>query len=169
MKNSKRVLTCSMVIGMLVFVGCSKNPEQNKASEVKVAAKQTSGVSGVPVQEAINAIRNYGNWWRAQPNSGRYIDGVTRSFLIPGNDLINVLKPSTDSSIIDYCQYKQARAYLGLDSSNTIHLYLTPVNDDGQDVILTNSEGREIVFDLTQPCPASCDLNSELYMAFEAN
>ncbi|MCU0440830.1 MAG: hypothetical protein MUE96_00380 [Bacteroidia bacterium] len=166
MKNLKGVFACSTVLSMLVFVGCSKNPEQNKASEVKVASKQTLGVSGVPVQEAINAIRNYGNWWRAQPNSGGYINRVTRSFLIPGGDLINVLQPSTDSTIIDYCQYKQARAYLGLDSNNTIHLYLTPVNDEGQDVIIINSEGREIVFDLTQPCPQVCDESSQLYQAF---
>ncbi len=168
MKNSLHAFAYSTMVGMLFITSCSNTSESKVSSEPKPTLQQTTELTGVPLQKALDAIARYGNWWRAEAegDSSVHINQVTRAFLIPGNDLINVLKPATDSSLIDFCEYKQARAYLGLDKNNVIHLYLTPVSSNGEDVILTNDSGQ-IVFDLTLPCPTNCDVTSELYQAFD--
>jgi hypothetical protein len=168
MKKPLLLLAFSTVVGMLLLTNCSNSNDSKTNIEAKKMLSETSELTGVPLKTALEAIARYGEWWRAQAegDTSVHIDQVTRAFLIPGKDLISVLNPTTDSTIIDYCEYKHARAYLGLDTNNIIHLYLTPVGEDNNDVFLSSPNGK-IVFDLTVPCPTNCDVTSELYKAFD--
>jgi hypothetical protein len=162
------ILIAGCACTMLAFVACSNNSSsQAETKETKAKATFTN-VQPVPLSEATSAIHAYGEWWRAKGLPDSSIENITRAFLIPGNDLVGVLDPANGSSnIIAECKYKQARAYLGLDVNNAIHLYLTPVDEQGRDVILTNpATGDQEVFDLTTPCPRTCDATSQLYTAF---
>jgi hypothetical protein len=167
MQKMKQLLVYSVSAGILILSACSNNTKQADQSEIKTITPMSESTTEVLLEDALSAITNYGNWWRAQPNSGGYINDVTRAFLIPGNDLVNVLKPNAGVNVLSQCKYDQARAYLGIDSSNVIHLYLTPVDAGGNDVILTNEQGQQIVYDLTTPCPITCDGKSVLYKAFD--
>lgn len=169
MKLKTLLLTVSSVLPLLTFTACS-NDASNKHEKQEQNSKPVTfkSVQAVPLSEATTAIHAYGDWWRSLNLPDSTLENVTRAFLIPGNDLIGVLDPSTGASgLIDQCKYGQARAYLGLDANNIIHLYLTPVNEQGDDVILKNATNdQQEVFDLTTPCPRTCDETSILYTAF---
>lgn len=163
----KKLLVYSATVSILILSACSNNTKQADQSEANAISPMSGSTTEVLLQDALSAISNYGNFWRSQPNSGSYINKVTRAFLIPGTDLVNVLKPNPGANLLGQCEYNQARAYLGIDSTNTIHLYLTPVDANGNDVILTNDQGQQIVYDLTSPCPVTCEPTSVLYKAFD--
>jgi|GEM_PF-2879357 hypothetical protein len=167
MKKMKQLLVYSASACILILSACTNNNKVTSTTEVKILTKMTESTTEVTLQTALASIYNYGNFWRSQPNSGSYINKVTRAFLIPGTDLVNVLKPNPGANLLGQCEYNQARAYLGIDSTNTIHLYLTPVDANGNDVILTNDQGQQIVYDLTSPCPVTCEPTSVLYKAFD--
>ncbi|MES2559648.1 MAG: hypothetical protein V4590_07915 [Bacteroidota bacterium] len=169
MKLKTLLVTVCSALPMLTFIACS-NTDSNNAQKKEQPNKPVAfkSVQAVPLSEATTAIHAYGDWLRSLNMADTTLIKVTRAFLIPGSDLVGVLQPTTGSmDVINQCNYKQARAYLGIDANNMIHLYLTPVNDDGVDVILTNPEsGDQQVFDLTTPCPRTCDEASILYTAF---
>lgn len=169
MKQVTNILAYAAVAGILIFTSCNKGSSNKKETEAKPITQQLSNANEVLLDTATAAIRRYGNFWRAQPNSPYYIDSVTRAFKIDGTDLIGVLKPLNGdvNRILNECTYSSARAYLGMDADNKVHLYFTPVDSDGNDVILTNNDGKHIVFDLTSPCPNTCDASSPLYQAFD--
>lgn len=169
MKLNTHLLTVYSALSLLTFAACSdqsSNKAEKQESQVKPATFKS--VQAVSLSEATKAIKAYGDWWRSLqlPDSTR--SELTRAFLIPGSDLIGVLEPVAGATdVMNQCNYKQARAYIGLDENNIIHLYLTPVNEEGMDVILTNpANGEQQVFDLTTPCPRTCDESSLLYTAF---
>lgn len=154
---------------LLTVIACSEAPSSKaEKKEIKTIPTAFTNIKSVPLSEATLAILNYGNWCRSLNLTPDELNNVTRAFLIPGNDLIGVLQPNTPvENLLSDCNYNQARAYIGLDSNNVLHLYLTPVNEEGQDVILSNpTNGEQHVFDLTSPCPNTCDAASELYNAF---
>lgn len=169
MKLKTLLLTGCGALSLLSFISCSNNaPSNADTKETQRKPVTFTSIQSVPLSEATTAIHAYGDWWRSLNLPDSTLSDVTRAFLIPGDDLIGVLEPTTGATdVIAKCNYKQARAYLGLDANNVIHLYLTPVNDQGVDVILTNpASGAQEVFDLTTPCPRTCDEASQLYTAF---
>jgi hypothetical protein len=168
MKIKSLLLTACGVLPLLTFMACSNSPSNTAETKEKQKPATFKAIQSVPLSEATTAIHAYGDWWRSLNLPDSTLTNVTRAFLIPGDDLIGVLEPTSGAAdVIARCNYKQARAYLGLDANNVIHLYLTPVNDQGVDVILTNpANGAQEVFDLTTPCPRTCDEASQLYTAF---
>jgi hypothetical protein len=168
MKLKTLFQTAGIVLPILAFTACSNNSQNNTEKQEQKKPNTFKSIQSVPLSEATTAIHAYGEWWRSLNLPDTTISNATRAFLIPGGDLIGVLEPTAGVvAVIDQCNYKQARAYIGLDANNIIHLYLTPVNEQGADVILTNPEsGEQEVFDLTTPCPRTCDEASLLYTAF---
>jgi hypothetical protein len=171
MKQLTNTLECTIIAVVLILSSCSNGSSNKKETEVKAADTPKSVIREVAFDSAKADIKRYGDFWRSQQGSQGYINEVTRAFKIPAADLIAVLKPSGSiNTILSECTYHHARAYLGLDVNNTIHLYFTPVEDNGteagKDVILTNGN-EKIVFDLTSPCPNTCDASSPLYQAFD--
>lgn len=169
MKLKTHISIVVSTVLLLTVIACSDN-SSSKAEKKELKSKPTAftNIKSVPLSEATSAINNYGNWCRSLHLTEEEMANVTRAFLIPGNDLIGVLQPNTAvTNLLDDCNFNQARAYIGLDTNNTLHLYLTPVNEEGHDVILNSpTTGEQHVFDLTSPCPNTCDAASELYNAF---
>jgi len=171
MKQLTNTLACTIMAVVLILSSCSNGSSNKKETDLKAAETPKSIIREVAFDSATADIKRYGDFWRSQQGSPGYINQVTRAFKIPASDLIGVLQPSGSiNTILSECTYKYARAYLGLDVNNTMHLYFTPVEDDGseagKDVILTNGS-EKIVFDLTSPCPNTCDVSSPLYQAFD--
>lgn len=105
----------------------------------------------------------------AQDSIRRYIDQIaskqanpTYAFLIRHSDIVQALGLSPFSGM----DYGRFRVYFGL-SSQELHykmrLFLTPVNEDGRDVLPVDGEGNLCVYDFNLPCPNTCDVNSPLY------
>ncbi|MES2781029.1 MAG: hypothetical protein V4651_14145 [Bacteroidota bacterium] len=169
MKLKTLLLTMCGAVSLITFNACSDSSSNNAEKQEKQPKPAAfKSIQPVSLSEATTAIHAYGEWWRSLHLPDSTTSNVTRAFLIPGSDLIGVLEPTTGAAdVMNQCNYKQARAYIGLDANNIIHLYLTPVNEEGVDVILTNpANGEQQVFDLTTPCPRTCDEQSLLYSAF---
>lgn len=75
-----------------------------------------------------------------------------KAFLIPGIDVTQVIS----EECVD------VRSYLGLDSSDEPHLVIVGVDVNGNDMI-DDSKGWYI-YDFSQPCPNTCDVNSPLFI-----
>ena len=95
---------------------------------------------------------------------------VTRSFLIHKNDLLESLGVTNPEAI--ETKYEYARAYLGVVKDEP-HIYFVPVNpptkknDTIYRDVIPSFESNKFVYDLTRPCPNTCDPYSPLYQAFK--
>jgi hypothetical protein len=88
-----------------------------------------------------------------------------KAFLIPKVDLLEVLEEGIDA----------ARAYIGIDDDGVERLMIVGTKyDEKTDTyvdMITGSTGRADsavlpegdIYDFTQPCPSTCDINSPLY------
>lgn len=94
-----------------------------------------------------------------------YLSTTPRAFLIHKSDLVGVLggcEPDKNSP------FPAARAYLGMNASNEMHLYITPtVLRTGaitiyDDTLLSTTSGVQYVYDLILPCPNTCDKNGSV-------
>ena len=142
-----------------------------------LSCKKTNSPTGEPhdpspvadtvhLQTATDAISRYAQWLVSSitNTSHESSDSISflvstsfsRAFLINGDDLIGVLNPA-DTPMVNAWPFKRARAYLGMHSDHSMHLYLTPVMDNGNDTILVDSLGNQFVYDLILPCPNTCD------------
>jgi hypothetical protein len=84
------------------------------------------------------------NWREKQPD-------VVKAFLIPKEDIIelyNLIKDTEDTGV---------RGYLGIKDDGEYKLMLLVVDPTGNDDIESG------IFDMTKPCPDTCDSNSPLY------
>lgn len=161
---SLRSCTLMLATSLLTF---SCNQPVPVSSESKLTEYQVS------LDAAESSIFALGEVWRHTLDSlGISQDSVlpTQSFTISANDLIGVLGPNNQQKMKELCSYNAVRAYLGWiqapDGSSNLHLYITPIDQNGQDVILSTTDGEKFVYDLTTPCPNTCDITSPLYTAF---
>lgn len=157
---------CTIVLTTVLF-SLSCNQSIPVSGESKLSEYQ------VPLDQAESSIFALGQVWRHTLDSlGISQDSVlpTQSFTISANDLIGVLGPNNQQKMHELCSYNAVRAYLGWmqapNGSSNLHLFITPVDQNGQDVILSTADGEKFVYDLTTPCPNTCDVNSPLYNAF---
>ena len=102
--------------------------------------------------------------WRAQ--DGVFTDHQDlKAFLIPQDDLKEVL---AEPNVVN------VRAYIGIDTTddNKPHLIIVGINEAGEDVIYAaagegcdDEDGTKNtgLYDFSQPCPTTCDINSPLY------
>jgi len=106
--------------------------------------------------------------WRSE--DGTFTDHKDlKAFLIPLDDLKEVI---AEPNVVN------VRAYIGVDASNDNepHLIIVGVNEDGEDIIYkaastdcndkngTVSAGTNTgLYDFSQPCPTTCDVNSPLF------
>lgn len=77
------------------------------------------------------------------------------AYRIEIGDMLNAFNIVPANS--DYHPY--VRGYIGIESDG-LHLYFTPVDANNHDVILGH------MYDLTTPCPATCDESSPYYHAY---
>lgn len=159
----------SSLITVFILSAFSCNPHTDKIAKPE-PAPGILPVSAIPLDTATHYIRMYGELCRKQniPASE-----AIRAFTIPRDDLFDLLGMDTlpCGPRISF-SFDRARAYVGYTNSDgQFHLVFTPVIDNGtlsgRDTILTDSEGTGIVFDLTTPCPNTCDFSSKLYRAFD--
>ena len=84
--------------------------------------------------------------WLANPAN------TVKAHLIPQ---INITQLMAEANVQDI------RAYVGIDDNGVTRLMLVGVDANGNDLI-DDSNGYYI-YDFTEPCPATCDVNSPLY------
>lgn len=147
----------------------SKEEKRNYAPRVKPFI--TTTMDQVPLDSAAKYIGIYGNFWEdiitweGLPVGTAYMPTI-RSFNISDTDLVQLL--GLDTSILSQCTFKAVRAYIGIKGAvadSNFHLFLTPIDQNGNDTILVDNNNNRYVFDLTTPCPNTCDFTSPLYKA----
>ncbi|HPW98242.1 MAG TPA: hypothetical protein PK218_06770 [Flavobacterium sp.] len=84
------------------------------------------------------------NWRNKQPD-------VVKAFLIPKEDIIALYESITLNGAQD------VRGYLGIRETGEYKMMFVAVDTKGNDRIDLG------IYDLTQPCPNFCDLESPLY------
>lgn len=122
----------------------------------------------VPLAEAEKDIKSYKKMMTDKLKVHQ--KNVLKAFTIDAQELMDILGISGSTPA-----FPQIRVYLGKsngDEAYDMKLFMTPVNSQGKDVILTgNSEGKTLtesdpyVYDFIAPCPNSCDPDSPLYNA----
>ena len=103
----------------------------------------------VPLATAQEEITNWKNYCIAKSLSDR-----VKAINIPLNSLIPILEMQGVSGV---------RAYIGLAEDTTMagmHLFIVGVDSDGADIVEVN--GKSAIYDLSLPCPNTCDSNSPL-------
>lgn len=102
--------------------------------------------------------------WRSQ--DGTFTDHSSlKAFLIPLPDLQEVMK---EPNVVN------VRAYIGVDATNDNqpHLIIVGVNAAGEDIIYKaagegcddeNGNVNTGLYDFSDPCPTTCDINSPLF------
>ncbi len=110
----------------------------------------------ISLKEAMAYTTNWRTYIAPLAPNPNYI----RAFYIPIVDI---------TSLASFHNVEAVRAYIGLgtaDDPATAKLILVPVADNGDDIIYAPSPDpipQSAMYDFTQPCPATCDLNSPLF------
>lgn len=94
----------------------------------------------------LEQAQQWAQTWRSNPNN------TVKAFLIPEADITQLLAEEGVANV---------RAYMGIDENNTQKLMLVAVDAEGNDMI--NEENGQYIYDFTQPCPKTCDVNSPLF------
>jgi hypothetical protein len=139
------------LIGALLYVSSNKTGEP-RTGEVVLAENQT------PLEIARMNIKHYvDSSYKFFNDSLGYqkidtVNSIIRSYSVNKNDLLSVLGLSPYT----VCKYYGCRVYLGLDPNHKFKLYLTPLDSEGEDIILMNPCGKKYLLDLNAPCPSTC-------------
>lgn len=122
------------------------------------------------VDDAMIGIANYGAYCNTYLNF--MTTPPTRSFLIGSNDLASLL------GVTSYNSNRLVRIYIGINTNSaradtSFHLYLVPISQVNSTPAtgyyadsIPQVNGKQYVYDLTTPCPKTCDEFSKLYEAF---
>ncbi len=159
----KKIIPLLMFIIYLATAACQHDPKPKLIQHYSGNYEDT-----VQLNTVMANISNYAHYCTTRP-----FHTPINSYEIETTDLLELLNfppDMTDGTMAG------VRGYLGIqyriDEYNdtierTTHLYLTPVNAAGQDSILWDSNGKQFLYDLTTPCPKTCDTSSVLYKAFQ--
>ncbi|MAX81692.1 MAG: hypothetical protein CL843_16140 [Crocinitomicaceae bacterium] len=152
-----------------------KAEEVEKPVEKKPVDLELETTDIVPLSEATTAIQNYAcvgnidtkltsneNNCNIEPTDMTH----TQAFTIGRDDLLNALGVTSDCTVIT--EFNSVRCYMGIDNNAVAHLYIVPVDQEGHDVIPEGTDNQQYVYDLVRPCPNTCDMNSPLYEAYQA-
>lgn len=104
------------------------------------------------IDENVISLETAQDWaerWREQPG---FNDTTVKAHLIPRVDINELL---AEKYVVDI------RAYIGIDDKGVNKLMLVGVDAAGNDLI--NAVMDQFIYDFTQPCPNTCDINSPLY------
>jgi hypothetical protein len=165
--TSQNLVKMKMIIQPLLFaIVLAAAACQSDAGSKDV--KSNNYQDTVQLNTVLANIANYAKYCKSRP-----FHTPINSYEIQATDLFEILNfPSamTDGSL------SGIRCYLGInvdsiignDTMGTTHLYLTPINTIGKDSILEDASGKKFLYDLTTPCPKTCDTSSQLYKAFES-
>ena len=103
----------------------------------------------VGIEENVISLECAQQWatnWRSNP------ENTVKAHLIPQVDITELFANEGGVDI---------RAYIGVDEDGVNKLMLVGVDKDGNDLI--NDEKKQFIYDFTQPCPSTCDVDSPLY------
>ena len=155
-----------LVVASAFFIICSCN------NTIKEQSTDELPANAVTLDSATTAISRYADYlittFHLNTNDSlknTFLSSAPRAFLIHKSDLEGVLggcKPEGQSP------FPAARAYLGMDASMKIHLYMTPTVLSTQaqnvfnDTLLSTASGVQYVYDLILPCPNTCDKNGSV-------
>ncbi len=173
--NLRKMLKLNLLILTSVsLIICSCKDTKKEQSTYKLPDELPA--NAVTLDSATTAISRYADYlikkFHLNNDSLKsvFLSSAPRAFLIRKSDLMGVIggcKP--DGSI----SFPAARAYLGMDASMNIHLYMTPTISTTEaqnvfnDTLLATARGVQYVYDLILPCPNTCDQNgSALDKAF---
>lgn len=179
MKNSflRTILLILVTVVVTVFVyRWIDRPISITAEHEAPGRTDTIGVGSdsnwVSLKTARSHIEEYVLWWNCVPDHVTINDSLIRlktpklgtlAYTIHQDDIIeSLIKKEYVEEVKTFFKYQKMRAYMGIDETSA-HLYIVAVDDEGNDIIPTDSHGHEFVYDLTTPCPNSCDTNSPLY------
>lgn len=150
------------------YLSTAKDPKEEKFIPPAIDTNNQ-----VPLEMAINHIGEYVTWWNCIPDSNsvegssvtlKDPDGGTLAYTINLDDIVDALViPGDKESILGMFKYKKMRAYMGIEGLSA-HLYIVAIDEKGNDVIPEGEDGNRFVYDLTTPCPNSCDKSSPLYI-----
>lgn len=96
----------------------------------------------IPVATATKWIDN---WRNSNHSLSLSNDLFVKGFLIPGDDLTEVMNETGATD---------ARTYLAIDDDGAFHLLVVGVDADGNDMV-DEDQGWN-VYDFTRPCPPTC-------------
>jgi hypothetical protein len=168
--NLRKMLKLNLLIMTSVsLIICSCKDTKKEQSTYKLPDEIPA--TAVHVDSATAAIGRYADYlittFHLDNDSlkNAYLSTTPRAFLIHKSDLVGVLggcEPDKNSP------FPAARAYLGMNASNEMHLYITPtVLKTGaitiyDDTLLSTTSGVQYVYDLILPCPNTCDKNGSI-------
>lgn len=108
-----------------------------------------NNTSNKSIEENVISLETAQIWaarWRENPAN------TVKAHLIPRVDINELL---AEKYVVD------VRAYIGVDGDGVNKLMLVGVDADGNDLI--NENNGQYIYDFTQPCPNTCDVESPLY------
>ncbi|MGH2667365.1 hypothetical protein [Flavobacterium sp.] len=111
-----------------------------------MSEKDTTNTS---IEENVITLQTAQEWaarWRENPLN------TVKAHLIPRVDINELL---AEKYVVDI------RAYIGVDDQGVNKLMLVGVDAAGNDLI--NASNGDYIYDFTQPCPNTCDVDSPLY------
>lgn len=160
----KDFLKISLPIYFLFTYGCNhlaeekNNPPENAGKSVPISMN----TSKIPLDSAEQEIANYAGFCNANN-----WDTAVQAFSISSYDILSSIGKSSQSAV------KDVRVYIGIrgnEVANDFHLFIIPLKvGTDQDSIPYYGTDSAFVYDLTTPCPKTCDANSDLYRAFNPN
>lgn len=156
----KKIISPLLIIICAAALAC-------KSNEVPRGNGYYKFVDTAQINTVKKNVMNYAAYCNSRPFHTPIV-----SYEILSVDLIELLNPGLPIKTSLY----GVRAYLGIqdsvlhsgDTIKTTHLYLTPIKSDTQDSMLIDSKGQQFLYDLTTPCPKTCDTSSALYKAFNS-
>lgn len=94
----------------------------------------------------LSVAQGWAKNWRDIPTN------TVKAYLIPQDDITNLMAEANVQDV---------RAYCGIDQNGEYKLMLVGVDANGNDLI--DEAAGANVYDFTEPCPKSCDVNSPMY------
>ena len=110
----------------------------------------------IPLAEGVTITTNWREYISALDPSPQYI----RAFNIPMEDI---------KELAQFTKCPSVRAYLSMATAgdiSTLKIILVPVDPNNNDVLSVpgpTGVDESTIFDLTSPCPQTCDINSPLF------
>lgn len=173
MKSGKMTCLGILAIGFFLVTACSNEEMTNESCEVVALENLTKmPAKGVLLSTAESDIQHYVDscyrYFTSINLPPTTCDSIVRSYTVTSHDMLGVLGVKRTGECA--FPFDSCRVYLGLDTKNKFKLYMTPVNKDGNDTILSFMDGgkaTQFVYDLNAPCPSTCDYSSPLYKNYK--
>lgn len=160
----KTIIACSLFLtAFFAILSCNNSVTKDGGTSTAAITPHMTPIDTVTknIQHYVDSCYSIFNDSLTIKGVKHPADSIIRAYTVSNIDLLSVLGlPLSDA---DSCLYSECRVYIGLDYKNKFKLYLTPIKN-GKDTILLDSKGKEYLLDLNAPCPSTCGgMDSRLY------